>query len=235
MRLIQILFCSLFLFSNCSSSEETWLKEAKTRLQKGELQPALDATNKALSKNPGFAEAHNLKGVILFQQKNTAEAEQSYLKALEIKPSYYAANLNMVDIQMGKNDWKTALKYAQASVKIAPDSSEAYLKRGIILAALGDVQAGINDFTKTTALNPKNIDAWYNRGNIYFQQKNYPNALQDFEKCIQINPKFGKAFYAMGLSYFYSNSKEKACLSLKQAQDLDYPGAQQAWHQICED
>ena len=234
MKKIATLLISAFLLFQCNSSEETWLNEAKTRLEKGELKPALDAINKALDKNPGYAEAYNLKGVILFQEKNFSEAEMNYQKALELKPSFYQANLNLVAVKMEKNDWENALPLIEKAAKFASDSSEVYLKKGIIQAALGKPDRAVNDFTHSIELNKKNTDALYNRGNIYFQQKNYTAANSDFEKSLEINPNFGKAYYALGLSYYYANEKEKACLAIKQALRLNYPGAQQASHQLCE-
>jgi tetratricopeptide (TPR) repeat protein len=232
-KIIGILI-SLFLFSQCKSSDETWLNEAKIRLEKGELKSALDACNKALEKNPGYAEAYNLKGVILFQQKNIKEAELNYAQALRIKPSYYQASLNLVSVKMEKNDWKNALPIILQTEKMAPDSNEVFLKKGIIVAALGKPEEAIQNFGRAINLQPRNTDALYNRGNIYFQQKKYLKAKQDFEKSLEINPNFGKAYYALGLSYYYTNEKEKACLSIKQALRLNYPGAQQASHQLCE-
>jgi len=71
----------------CSTSGEAWLEEAKTRFGKGESVSAKEALEKALEKNPGLAEAYNLRGVILFQEKNYPEAEAAYRKAIELKPS----------------------------------------------------------------------------------------------------------------------------------------------------
>lgn len=234
MKNISALLFSILLFFQCSSSEETWLNEAKSRLGKGELKPALEAVNKALEKNPGYAEAYNLKGVILFQQKEIEDAETNYKKALELKPSYYQATLNLVAVKMENNDWTNAYPLIQKAATIAPDSSEVFLKKGIIEAALGKPQEAVIDFSHAIELNAKNIDALYNRGNIYFQQKNYIKANTDFEKSIEINPNFGKAYYALGLSYYYAEEKEKACLSIKQAVRLDYPGAKEASKQLCD-
>lgn len=234
MKKLATLILFVLTLCQCSSSDETWLEEAKNRLNKKELKPALDAVNKALEKNPGFAEAYNLKGVILFQEKNFSEAEINYQKAVELKPSFYQANLNLVAVKMEKNDWKAALPIIQKVTTFAPDSNEVYVKRGIIQAALGKPNEAVSDFSRSIELNASNIDALYNRGNIYFQQKNYTAANKDFEKSLEINSNFGKAYYALGLSYYYSNEKEKACLAIKQAVRLDYPGAQQASHQLCE-
>ena len=52
---ILFLFCiSLFLLA-CSSDADSWLQEAKSRLQKGETVSAKEAIKKALEKNPGLA------------------------------------------------------------------------------------------------------------------------------------------------------------------------------------
>ena len=108
--------------------------------------------------------------------------------------------------------------------RYGPDSSDVYLKKGIILAALGKPMEAVADFSQAIKLKSNNPDAFYNRGNIYFQQKNYTEANTDFEKSIEINPNFGKAYYALGLSYYYANQKDKTCISIKQAMRLNYPG-----------
>jgi tetratricopeptide (TPR) repeat protein len=158
----------------------------------------------------------------------------NYQKAVALKPSFYQAHLNLVAVKMEQNDWKNALPLIEKTASMAPDSSDVYLKKGIIQAALGKPMEAVADFSQAIKLKSNNPDAFYNRGNIYFQQKNYTEANTDFEKSIEINPNFGKAYYALGLSYYYANQKDKACISIKQAMRLNYPGAQQASHQLCE-
>jgi Tfp pilus assembly protein PilF len=51
-----------FLAWQCSNSADAWLEQAKERLKKGELISARESIEKAIEKNPGYAEAYNLRG-----------------------------------------------------------------------------------------------------------------------------------------------------------------------------
>ena len=131
-----ILLISLCIAWACSTSGEAWLDEAKARLKKGETVSAKEALQKAIEKNPGLAEAYNLQGVILFQEKNYPEAEAAYRKAIELKPSLYTAQLNLGAVLMEQGVWDKALAPTDKAIAAQPDSSAGYLQRGIIQAAL---------------------------------------------------------------------------------------------------
>ena len=221
------------LYLSCSSSAESWYEEAKTRMKKGDLITAREAVEKALEKNPGYSEAYNLRGVINFQEKKIEEAVADYQKAVDLKPSNFQGQLNLAAAFMEKNAWKDALRPIEKAVQIAPDSSAAYLKRGIIRAALHQIELSKQDFKTSIALNPKEINAYYNRGNLYFQEEKLDSAILDFEQSISLNSEYGKAYYALGLSYYKKNNVEKSCLAFNQANKLNYPGAKDALKNLC--
>jgi Tfp pilus assembly protein PilF len=232
MRFTYFILFSLLTLS-CSSDADSWLEGAKKRLKAGETVSAKEAIKKAIEKNPGLAEAYNLQGVILFQEKDLAGAEIQYRKAIELKPSLVQAQLNLGALLMENGKWKDAFLPTNEAVKLQPDSSAAYLQRGIVLAALGKPAEAKADFTRCLQIAPNEINALYNRGNIYFQELNYPEAIRDFEASVTTNTEFGKGYYALGLSYYYVKEKEKSCLALQQAKKLKYPGASQAVKNLC--
>lgn len=236
MRLVQfiILFTiSSILSLGCSSSAESWLEEAKSRMKKGDLITAREAIEKALSKNPGYSEAYNLRGVISFQEKKIDEAILDYQKSVDLKPSNYLGQLNLASAFMEKNAWKEALNPIDKAIQIAPDSSAGYVQRGIIRAALHLIDLSKKDFTTSLKLNPKEINAYYNRGNLFFQENKLDSAILDFEQSISLNSEYGKAYYALGLSYYKQNKFEKSCLAFNQASKLNYPGAKVALKNLC--
>ncbi len=226
-----ILLCILSI--SCSSDADSWLEEAKKRLKAGENVSAKEAIQKAIDKNPGLAEAYNLQGVILFQEKDFVGAEAQYRKAIELKPSLVQAQLNLGALFMENGKWKEAFLPTNEAVKLQPDSSAGYLQRGIVLAALGKPEEAKADFTTCLKIAPNEINAHYNRGNIFFQELNYPEAIRDFEASVAVNDEFGKGYYALGLSYYHVKEQEKACLALQQAKKLKYPGAAQAVKDLC--
>jgi tetratricopeptide (TPR) repeat protein len=230
---IILIIISNILYLGCSSSAESWYEEAKARMKKGDLITAREAIEKALEKNPGYSEAYNLRGVINFQEKKIEEAILDYQKSVDLKPSNYLGQLNLAAAFMEKNAWKDAVNPIEKAVKIAPDSSAGYLQRGIIRAALHQIDLSKQDFKTCIALNPKEINAFYNRGNLYFQEDKLDSAILDFEQTISLNSEYGKSYYALGLSYYKKNNFEKSCLAFNQASKLNYPGAKDALKNLC--
>ena len=232
MRLTYLILLSFLTFS-CSSDADSWLEEAKKRLKAGETVSAKEAIQKAITKNPGLAEAYNLQGVILFQEKDFVGAETQYRKAIELKPSLVQAQLNLGALLMENGKWQEAFQPTNEAVHLQPDSSAGYLQRGIVLAALGKPAEAKADFTTCLKISPNEINAHYNRGNIYFQELNYLEAIKDFEASVASNSEFGKGYYALGLSYYHVKEQEKSCLALQQAKKLKYPGASEAVKNLC--
>ena len=230
---IILFIISNILYLGCSSSAESWLEEAKARMKKGDLITAREAIEKALEKNPGYSEAYNLRGVINFQEKKIDEAIFDYQKSVDLKPSNYLGQLNLAAAFMEKNAWKDAVNPIEKAIKIAPDSSAGYLQRGIIRAALHQIDLSKEDFKTSIKLNPKEINAFYNRGNLYFQEDKLDSAILDFERTISLNSEYGKSYYALGLSYYKKNNFEKSCLAFNQASKLNYPGAKDALKNLC--
>jgi len=233
MKYLTIIFTVFFIMNGCNSSSDAWISEAKNRLKKNEILSAKEAVEKALQKNPGSAEAYNIKGVIDFQEKNYKGAEENYEKAIEIKPSFYEAQLNLAAVRMETLQWQKALIPAQIAVKIAPDSSNGFLQRGIIWAALTKPALAKKDFQTAILKNRREINAIYNLGNLLYQSKSLDSAIVQFENAIRVDNSFSKAYYALGLSYYQQNNKEKACLAFQQAKKLKYPGAREAVKNLC--
>jgi tetratricopeptide (TPR) repeat protein len=134
---------------------------------------------------------------------------------------------------MENGKWQEAFQPTNEAVKLQPDSSAAYLQRGIVLAALGKPAEAKADFTTCLKISPNEVNAHYNRGNIYFQELNYLEAIKDFEASVAANAEFAKGYYALGLSYYHVKEQEKSCLALQQAKKLKYPGATEAVKNLC--
>ena len=58
----------------------------------GKLEEAIEAYNKALSLEPGYADTYNNMGIVLKDQGKLEEAIEAYNKALSLKPDYAEAS-----------------------------------------------------------------------------------------------------------------------------------------------
>lgn len=83
-------------------------------------------------------------------------------------------------------------------VTLNPQSSVAYLKRGILNCNNSNYLDGIKDFSSFIDLNPNKSNGYFNRGWAKDAIHDYKGALEDFTACIQIDPEDASCFYNRG-------------------------------------
>ncbi|MBO0938442.1 tetratricopeptide repeat protein [Fibrella sp. HMF5335] len=228
----------LYFLLSCTSSSD-YLEQGRKLLREGKSREAVQVLNQAVEADADNAEALNTRGVAYFELKEYNNALLDYEQALKITPDFYSPYYNRALLKTTQGDVQGALKDYSEAIRLAPDTaklatSEAFLNRGQLFAAQDQIQPALTDFDQSIKLNPRNALALYNRGNLRFNEKNLDGAIADFQACIAVDPNFGKAFYGLGLSQVLANQREAACLSLKQAQKLNYPDAANAIAAYCQ-
>lgn len=78
---------------------ELWINLALSQYQQKKWQVAEKTVGRILGSFPRVAQAHNLAGLLAVEKGEFKEAEQHYLQALEITPSYGNALYNMALLQ----------------------------------------------------------------------------------------------------------------------------------------
>ena len=71
---------------------------ASTYYESGESEPALQYADAAIEVNPQYKEAYELKGLAYEKAEDYTQAEQMYLKALEIDPDFYNVRDQLVQM-----------------------------------------------------------------------------------------------------------------------------------------
>ena len=126
-----------------------------------------------------------------------------------------------------------ALAYFNQAIKLNPEFSEAFLKRGACFMLFHDYVKAIQDFDKVIALNPANELAYFNRGVAYRSVGMPTKAVIDFTKVIELNPDFGLAFFNRALSKMRLDDFVGACPDLSKAADLGVKGAHELYKYNC--
>ena len=232
-----ILHFTFYITFSCTSSND-YLEQGRKLLREGKSREAVQMLNQAVEANADNTEALNTRGVAYFELKEYNNALLDYEQALKVTPDFYSPYYNRALLKTTQGDVQGALKDYSDAIRLAPDTarlgtSEAFLNRGQLFAAQDQIQPALTDFDQSIKLNPRNALALYNRGNLRFNQKNLDGAIADFQACIAVDSKFGKAFYGLGLAQVLANQRDAACLSLKQAQKLNYPDAANAVAAYC--
>jgi tetratricopeptide (TPR) repeat protein len=125
-------------------------------------------------------------GAAYSRKEDWVKAEESYKKAVEIKPDYAEGwnALGSVYSQQKKEDLAQAA-YAKA---------EAAAGTGAGAAAGGGASASF----------------LYNQGVRLWNENKYPEARDKFEAATKADPKYGEAFYRLGMAYMNLGDMAKA-------------------------
>lgn len=78
---------------------ELWINLAISQYQQNKWQAAENTVNQILVSFPRVAQAHNLAGLLAVEKGEFKQAEQHYVRALKISPSYTNALYNMALLQ----------------------------------------------------------------------------------------------------------------------------------------
>src|SRR5215813_3868953 len=167
----------------------------------GDVRGALKEFEESLKLDPDFADAHNAMGVLLhisFDRKD--EAEKHYKQALEIRPTFSEAKVNLGNLYLdqGRLDEAIAL-YEQAlndMLYATPYIAEAnlgwaYFKKGNSAQALEHLRASVTH-------NPEFCLGYKDLGLVQDARGDLSAACTEFGRFVQACPKVPEAHQLLG-------------------------------------
>jgi protein O-GlcNAc transferase len=111
-----------------------------------------------LAQRPSDAIAHFNLSYVLNQLGRNEEAIAALRRCIHITPTYLPALINLATLHEQVEDYKTALKFAIAAVKIAPRDAERHQQLSIIWSCLRNAHYALEANTNALALRPNAIE-----------------------------------------------------------------------------
>jgi cytochrome c-type biogenesis protein CcmH/NrfG len=134
------------------------------------------------------AEIHFRIGQLHSEKKDWAASETAYLKALELKPDFARAQLELANVyQISGQKEKAAELMAKAQAGGEGDASVQY-SAGVVHINAGRHEEAAAAFKKAIALDPSLAEAYFHLGTIALNQNNTPEAIAQLEKYLSLNP-----------------------------------------------
>jgi len=159
-------------------------------------------------------------GFILIGLGKFKEAELLLRKAIELKPDYAEAHLNLGNILQGLGKFKEAAISTHKAIELKPDFVIAYLNLGNILKNLGQLEKAELYLRKAIELKPDFVDAHLNLGNILQSLSDYKEAELCIRKTIELKPDYAEAYLNLGNILKNLGKLEDAKLSYYKAIEL---------------
>ena len=108
--------------------------------QQGGRASAQAEYRRALSLNPSYAPAHQWYGIALLMQGKTENAYRELERAAQLDPFSVATAAWLSDAAYLSRRYQTAVTYAQQTLDLSPQRSDAYWSMGLAYEAMGDYQ-----------------------------------------------------------------------------------------------
>jgi len=116
-----------------------------------------------------------------------------------------------------KADSPQYIKDYDEAIRLAPQSAEAYYKRGFTYQNMGQSERAIEDFDRAIRINPEFAMAYSNRGYAYLNKRQYNRAIVDCTKAIKLDPSDAVAYLNRGTAYKLQGNTAKATADLEKA------------------
>jgi protein O-mannosyl-transferase len=173
-----------------------------------------------VEKFPDDGIALNNKGYLLLMKGNPGASTSLLLKAIQVKPDYVNAYINLVNSYLAVNDLDNAIRITDTALNRFPQDYKVLNKKGYILYRQGNLTEALR-FYKAALHHNKNYSATYiNMALCYYSLKDYDNWMETLDVALQYEPDnyallndkgyalFLKGNYNAALTY-YKASLEK--------------------------
>jgi tetratricopeptide (TPR) repeat protein len=95
-------------------------------------------------------------------------------------------------------------------IGIEPENAQAYLNRGNLFVRVGQIDAGLADYSYVIEREPSHFEGWYNRGSARLAAGQYDGAISDLTQAIKLKPEFARAYCNRGLGLLRKSERDKA-------------------------
>lgn len=192
------------------------LKLSKLFVYIREYDKAFKAINTVLKQDVYNAECYFLKGMIYKDLKDTSKAISSFQTAVQMKPEYKDAIIQLGQVYSSKGD-STALYYYNNAFRLDTTDVFPLFARGVYYQDKKNYEAAKAEYRNVVLHNRLYLDAYFNMGYVYLQQDSFQKALRQYEILTTIDQTNAEAYYNRGLCYELMGKKNEAIADYKQA------------------
>jgi tetratricopeptide (TPR) repeat protein len=138
-----------------------------------------------------------------------AEAEQSYLKAVELAPrksDFYAR------LCVNYSEWKKfdkAVECYQELVKKEPNHVY-YMNLGDVYESQGKFDEAIAAYQKSVGKKPSFVYSLYKLAYVYMKKGEPQNAIEPLQKMLEVEPRNAMGIHSLGMAYAETGEKTGA-------------------------
>jgi tetratricopeptide (TPR) repeat protein len=127
-------------------------------------------------------------GTVLSSQGDTAEAERSYARAIELDPRLYQALFNRGLLRVGLGNREGALEDFDAVIRLCPSQRGALIQRGLLHEEMGHPEKACQDFEMATTVDARDPAAHYHHGRMLEARNERMEAWESYDRALHLRP-----------------------------------------------
>ena len=159
------------------------------------------------------------------------EAIAQFQQALQLKPGYADAHINLGNALLKKGRVDEAIAQFQQAVQLKPGYAQAHNNLGDALLKAGRLDEAITQFQMALQLEPDYAEAGFNLGNALSKQGRLAEAMAHYQQALHINPGYAKAHINFGNTLIKMGRPAEAIIHFQKALQLA-PGSAEAQNNL---
>lgn len=163
-------------------------EKANALMNEGKLDEAEAEYRALIAKNPSIPQLHHNLAILLSKKKDTAGAEASYLKAIEVKPDYTEGYVGVTNLYVSHNQADKAVALLNKVIATRPDDAKLHFQLGFAQFTGGDYDGAMAALKKAESLDPTNAEVHYYLGTIALSKNDKAECAARLEKYLSMNP-----------------------------------------------
>jgi protein O-GlcNAc transferase len=149
-----------------------------------------------------------------------AEAATLYEAALQARPDFTDALVNLAALRASQNDYGAAEECFAKALEIVPDDTIALINYGNLLLRRGDNVSALGNYRKAIAIAPQMEAAHLGLGNAHMQLGQFAEAVTAFQQALNITPKRAQTLQTLGVAYCRIGKNDLAVPAFRESLQL---------------
>lgn len=163
--------------------------------EKNKTEQALNYYQKAITLNPRHVQAHSARAMILYRNKQFADARKAIEKAISLSPETFSSYYYLGKILKENKEYANAVNSFEKALRDAEFRQRALIERGSCYIAVNNIEKAIDEFDRAIRSAKRDDDnetlyARYFLATCYEKQRKVDSAIKQWEKIYQHNKAF---------------------------------------------
>ena len=177
------------------------LEDARTSVDEGEYEAALQLFEAAIEADPTAVAAYNERGLVYYWQGEYAQAITDFSVAIELDPLNEQALANRGSALVEQGLYEEALIDFDAALVLDPAYSRVYAERADLYYSLDVYDLSLADYALAIEFDPDNPYLYIDRGLVNYSIGEYEDEIADYTSAIRLDPEYSRAYYYRALTY----------------------------------